>query len=355
VIAAGASRSLRPWILAALLAPAVVHAQPANPIVAPGHPWAFDSFAVTPPPGEWATLSKTRLRAVFVRRAEGDGAALVASLVAEPSETVFATAEEFLAHMRTQRGRHIDPSRYEIQRHDENLELGSLWCTRYSMLGSDQPSAFAGAWFVEVAGRSCWHPQSRLIIDLSMSDRTPVGGASQPFSAASEAFFASLLLYTAEPLKDNVDELRAQAEGGHAPAALRLGFMYAQGRGVPPDRAQAERWYRQAAEAGEVDAQYNLGLLYLHPAEGKPDVEQALTWLVRAADQRDAQAQFNLGLLFYQGRYFEPDFSQAYDWFRLAAANGHAKAKAFLRPPVQEEAIAPVPAPENQESGSVLP
>lgn len=341
------------WVLIlALLAP-IASAQVANPILQPGHLWAFDSFALIPPSGDWATLGKTRQRAVFVQKATPDGGVLVASTVAEPADG-FGSAEEFLAHMRTQRGRHIDPARYTIVRHEEKLEAGNIWCTRYSMLGEDQASWLAAAWFVEVTGRSCWHPQSKLIIDLSMSERTRAGDAGHPFSAQSEAFFGSLVLYSAEALKDDVEGLRAQAEGGHALAALRLGLMYEQGRGVAVDRTQAERWYRQAAEAGEVDAQYNLGLLYLQPVEGKVDIQQAISWLMRAADQRDIQAQYNLGLIFYQGKYFEPDFSYAYGWFRLAAANGHPKAKEFLRPPTPAAEAPPVK-PENQGSGSALP
>jgi TPR repeat protein len=34
--------------------------------------------------------------------------------------------------------------------------------------------------------------------------------------------------------------------------------MYAAGRGVPKDEAQAVQWFRQAAERGDADAKYNL-------------------------------------------------------------------------------------------------
>jgi len=38
--------------------------------------------------------------------------------------------------------------------------------------------------------------------------------------------------------------------------------MYANGRGVPEDDAEAVRWYRLAAEQGHAHAQYNLGVKY---------------------------------------------------------------------------------------------
>ena len=44
-----------------------------------------------------------------------------------------------------------------------------------------------------------------------------------------------------------IDALRARAELGDAPAQNDLGVMYADGRGVPQDDAEAVRWYRLAA------------------------------------------------------------------------------------------------------------
>jgi TPR repeat protein len=37
--------------------------------------------------------------------------------------------------------------------------------------------------------------------------------------------------------------------------------MYADGRGVPQDHAEAVRWYRLAAEQGNAFAQFRLGVM----------------------------------------------------------------------------------------------
>ena len=52
------------------------------------------------------------------------------------------------------------------------------------------------------------------------------------------------------------------AEQGLARAQLNLGFMYANGRGVPEDDREAVKWYRAAAEQGHASAQGALGDLY---------------------------------------------------------------------------------------------
>jgi TPR repeat protein len=58
--------------------------------------------------------------------------------------------------------------------------------------------------------------------------------------------------------------------------------MYASGRGVALDLAQAARWYQHAAEQGLAEAQFNLGTLY-GTGRGVPrDEALAATWLERA-------------------------------------------------------------------------
>jgi uncharacterized protein len=109
----------------------------------------------------------------------------------------------------------------------------------------------------------------------------------------------------AEPLED----ADAAYRHGDYPAALRryrplaiqgsagaravLGFMYAQGQGVPQDYAEAVKWFR------------------------------------RAADQGSAKAQNNLGGMYATGRGVEQDYVEAYKWFDLAAANFSATEAEF--------------------------
>ena len=74
-----------------------------------------------------------------------------------------------------------------------------------------------------------------------------------------------------------VDALRARAAQGDAEAQFNIGVMYAEGRGVPRDDAEAVRWYRLAAEQGHAYAQFNLGVMYAY-GEGVPqdDVQASL-------------------------------------------------------------------------------
>jgi uncharacterized protein len=64
----------------------------------------------------------------------------------------------------------------------------------------------------------------------------------------------------------------------HAYAQYFLARMYAEGRGVDKNPAEAAKWYRKAAEKGVQDAQYRLGGMY-ERGEGVPqDIEYAYGW-----------------------------------------------------------------------------
>ena len=80
------------------------------------------------------------------------------------------------------------------------------------------------------------------------------------------------------------------------------------------------RWYRLAADQGEALAQSNLGFMYAN-GEGVPeDDTEAVRWYRLAADQGDAWTQANLGVMFENGEGTPQDFVEAHMWANLAAS-----------------------------------
>ena len=117
-----------------------------------------------------------------------------------------------------------------------------------------------------------------------------------------------------------IDALRVRAEAGDAEAQNDLGFMYANGDGVPHDDAEAVRWYRLAADQGVADAQFNLGLMYDIGYGVPEDDAEAMRWYRLAADQGQAQAQYRLGLRYDLGVGVPRDYVEAHMWYDLAAS-----------------------------------
>lgn len=95
--------------------------------------------------------------------------------------------------------------------------------------------------------------------------------------AAANAAYARGDFVTASRL------LSVQAQRGNAAAQARLGFMYANGLGVPQSYVVAVDLYVRAAEQGNPTAQYFLGLMYDKGLGVGQNVILAYKWLNLAA------------------------------------------------------------------------
>jgi TPR repeat protein len=123
------------------------------------------------------------------------------------------------------------------------------------------------------------------------------------------------------------ERMRKAAEQGHVDAQIYLGWMYANGQGVPKDAAKAVEWYRRAAEQGHAAAQNHLGRTYATGRGVPKDEAKAVEWYRRAAEQGHATAQSNLGQMYVDGRGVPKDDAKAFEWFQKAAEQGHATAQ----------------------------
>jgi uncharacterized protein len=80
-----------------------------------------------------------------------------------------------------------------------------------------------------------------------------------------------------------VRRMMALAQRGDAHAQAILGFLYANGRGVPQSYDVAVDWYGQSAAQGDATGQYLLGLMYDKGFGVIPNVILAYKWLNLAA------------------------------------------------------------------------
>jgi TPR repeat protein len=105
----------------------------------------------------------------------------------------------------------------------------------------------------------------------------PVGAAhAGPLDDATAA-------YEQEDYSAALTLWRPLAEQGDPRAQATLGFLYANGLGVPLDYAEAARWYQRAAEQGDALAQGSLGFLYAHALGVPRDLVRAHAWFSLAA------------------------------------------------------------------------
>lgn len=179
--------------------------------------------------------------------------------------------------------------------------------------------------------------------------------------------------------KEQLGTIEASAEEGDAEACFKLGALYANGRGVKQDSAQARKWLKkavaqeytaartllgwlylndeklgrhdgnamelllQAAEEGDSDAQCSLGDLYLEGGAGiEPNPRAMLQWYTHAAHQHHPKAQYMLGKLMAEGKVVAQNDEAAFQWLTLAIMNQSEPAQkelAMLTSRLSKEAL----------------
>ena len=135
---------------------------------------------------------------------------------------------------------------------------------------------------------------------------------------------------TAAELSKTFQETKTKAEKGDADAQVNLGHMFAEGRGVVKDEAEAVKWFRKAADQGHASGQSNLGRMYNNGWGVVKDEAEAVKWFRKAADQGDADAQTSLGLMYENGRGVAKDEVEAVKWYRKAADQGNADGQVYV-------------------------
>jgi hypothetical protein len=111
-------------------------------------------------------------------------------------------------------------------------------------------------------------------------------------SAYADAIGSGVQAYAHQDYARSARILMPSAERGQSTAQTYLGYMYANGRGVPQDFSAAVKWLRRAANQGAPAAQFLLGLMYDNGRGVTQDFVEAEVWLNLAAakadlDQRD--------------------------------------------------------------------
>ncbi len=142
-----------------------------------------------------------------------------------------------------------------------------------------------------------------------------------------------------------VSELEYASERGVPGAIWKLGRMFADGDGVPMNKARAYEYFRRltmiygddsagtsyapfVANAFVILGQYHLdgipGTLTADPTRARDMFRYAASYF------GDAEAQYQLGRLYLRGRGAQKDPIQAARWLRLSANKGDHRAQALL-------------------------
>jgi hypothetical protein len=327
------------------------------PQSAPGAPWAFIGYGVTPPASDRWFVAMGTPRGGTMGRLAGERSTAVLVLA---SELLPAPVESDAALLELARSRHARiGERWTVQKHDEMpVRHGGTRCARHVLEArepeirsprKDAEKANASRTSLQVLGISCIHPtEPRLLVEVAVSERPERGAMSPdvrkdaeaviaslvfhrytedalqkaaeaargPGLAAAEAilkpyvdadaawarYFLAQILERASPMPENVGTrlialLEPAAERGLADAQWALGRIHLRGApGLERDPARAEPLLRRAAERGNPGAAFQLGLSLLSGADGiAGNGRDGALWIQRAAfrGQKEAQEMLN--------------------------------------------------------------
>ena len=119
------------------------------------------------------------------------------------------------------------------------------------------------------------------------------------------------------------------ANQGYWVAEVALGDLYT--HNVPPNYAEALKWYSKAADLGSSIAQNDIGVLYDVGGYGvERDYHMAVNWYQKAVSSGSRQAAYHLANLYYQGLGTPRDVAVAYQLMESAANQGDLDAKQWL-------------------------
>jgi TPR repeat protein len=113
---------------------------------------------------------------------------------------------------------------------------------------------------------------------------------------------------------------RLSAGQGYVPAMTNLGEMYLRGgAGVPQNYPQALVWLHKAAPTDTL-AQFDIGYMYAQGLGVPKSFAEADKWWAAAAVRGQPRAMLNYGIACARGDGRAVDMSEAYMWLALAAA-----------------------------------
>lgn len=126
--------------------------------------------------------------------------------------------------------------------------------------------------------------------------------------------------------RDFVGTLRKMADEGNATIIAMLGGMYAQGRSVTRDEAEAARWFRKGASAGHAISMVELAQMLISGRGGEKNPQEAIRWLRTAADTGNVYGMWRYGRELVDGTLTSKDLTTAAQLFQRGADAGYSPA-----------------------------
>jgi len=136
-------------------------------------------------------------------------------------------------------------------------------------------------------------------------------------------------------MSSKLENLLADAHRGDADSQYELGWMFANGKGVPSNHKEAATWLIKAAEKNNTSAQFYIGFMYENGLGVRKNFKEAAKWYKKAASHDHSKvnenkfraelypinihkAQFHLGFMYENGKGVLKDHKKALNSYKKA-------------------------------------
>lgn len=208
----------------------------------------------------------------------------------------------------------------------ENNDLAREWCEKAAK--NKNPLGDFGLYLLYQYGYGV--PIDKIAAKGHLLSATEGGDARAGYWAANVYLVGDEL--TAIDDQAALKITKALAKQGQKNSRFRLGWMHENGRGLPQNREEALRIYRQLAQEGlPAGIRGHAWMIYNGWGGANQDFAEAARLYRQASDLGDGNASSNLAGMYRSGEGVEKDIGEAVRLYRLAISQGYDSAASSLR------------------------
>jgi TPR repeat protein len=135
-------------------------------------------------------------------------------------------------------------------------------------------------------------------------------------------------LYRQEKYAEALDIFKFIADENNTKASVRVGIMYATGKGTARDLGKAKEWFMRASKDETGLADLMIGMFYSGYFNGADkDLEESIKWVKKSSEKGNEEALLILAVSYHKGRGVARDYGEAARLYKLLAEKNKNEAQ----------------------------
>lgn len=189
--------------------------------------------------------------------------------------------------------------------------------------------AESGDAFAQTALGQCYHTGKGITKNIEKAEYWFNKAADKGVMEAMKVL--TTIYYNSGKYTKAMDLSKKLSEYGFSEYASNVAVMYAKGRGVQTNPAQAAAWYKKAAELGNAKSQNLLGTFYMQGKYVEQDYKKGARWFEKAMELDEKEAMVNLAVCYAYGYGVTPDYLWALSCLNASGMDNNDNIKGIVQ------------------------